>query len=534
MIGTEYDYIVVGAGSAGAVLAARLSEDPVVRVLLLEAGRDFRTAETPEHIQIPNPMRAIGDDAFRWPQLMARRTESQAPRLLWRGRAVGGSSTINGQIAIRGVPDDFDRWAAAGCTGWGWADMLPYFCKLETDMTFGDAPYHGDCGPIPVYRAPQEAWGPVDRALRDAALGLGYGWCDDHNAPEGTGVSPYAINSVAGRRVSTNDGYLEPARDRANLHIVGGALVEAVTLEGNRPHATGVRVRVGGAVHAPRAMREVVLCAGAIHSPALLQRSGIGPGALLQGLGIPVVADRPVGENLLDHPIVGALLHLREGQRVNTLMHRHTNCCLRYGSGLDGSGLGGSGLGGAGENDMIMIAGNLAGALLSQTGPDTSRGRLAVSVYQSFSRGHVRITSADPAVDPAVEERMLTDERDLVRMRDGVRRLRAICLHAGVQAVAERVEYGVSGRSMDDELDDAALDEWLFAECSDAQHASGTCRMGAADDPRSVVDPGCRVLGATGLRVVDASVMPEVPRANTHLTTVAMAERMADVLRGVR
>ncbi|CCH90495.1 choline dehydrogenase [Modestobacter italicus] len=535
----SWDVVVVGAGSSGCALAARLV-DAGRRVLLLEAGADHPTAaDFPASLRDAATLGAAtpGHPA-NWTYTAQLAEDVSYPVV--RGRVLGGSSALNGTYFVRGTPADFDGWAAAGNDLWSAAAVLPAFCRSEADADFGDRPGHGADGPMPVRRLQPDH--PVTDAFAAACDELGFPAEPDKNAGGPAGHGPVPLNVVDGVRVNTAMAYLAPRRGSALLTVRGGTRVTRVVVEGGR--AVGVQTPAG-VLRAD----EVVLAAGAVASPHLLMLSGIGPAGQLRAAGVPVLVDAPgVGAEFTDHPD----LYLTWQPSRRTPMPRDLlPLATALNTAAEGSGATadlevmpwlkpfrkvlldrsqGSSLAGLGEA-VRRSAGTLRalrGASLHRL-LDQARRRddlyLAVALQEEESRGRLTLTSADPLVQPRIEHRYLTEESDRRRLREGVR-LAAELLRTAAFAplVAER-----TGLPDDVLRADRELDRWTRRHLATAIHLAGTARMGPADDPGAVVDQRLRVRGVEGLRVVDTSVMPRVTSRGPAATAVMIGERAAEL-----
>ena len=503
------DVVVVGAGSAGVTVACRLSEDPGRSVLLLEAGLGA-PSHTDADLLSNVSFATTGRDWGLRAQVSGER-QLDYPQ----GKFVGGGSSVNGALAFRGAPEDFEGWLARGNPSWGWPPMLEAYRRLEHDLDYGDTSVvHGDDGPVPIVRWHETELVDLQMAFRQACLELGYPWTDDHNDPASTGVGSFPMNRSEGRRMSTALTYLPEARARPNLTVCSGALVHRVVLSGGR--ACGVVVERDGALE-EIAAGEVVLCGGSIQTPALLWRSGVGPPEELAALGIETaVANAAVGANLTDHP--GVFYFMAPGAHAVPFSEPQYQLGTRYTS-TDSADV----------NDMFL---SLMNYWDLQGSPDfqallgvDSTVVFTCGVHQPESRGRVWLTSADPGVAPSVDLNLLGDPGDVVRLVDGVRRCAAV---AGHDALADFV--GDTLLFSGDLADDQAVAAYVRAVVAPWYHPVGTCRMGPADRGDTVVGDQLGVHGIENLRVADASIMPRITRAPTNLTAIAIGERAASFI----
>lgn len=512
---TDPDVVVVGGGSAGAVVGARLSASGRRSVVVLEAGPDWRAEDAPAAIRQPELIDELTFDLARharWQSsgIASRRTSAQEYRPYRQGAGFGGSSLINGVVALRPPLADLDGWASSGCIGWSSQALLPALRRLEDDPEFGSDPHHGVGGPTPIWREARSRWSSLDESFCIAAMSAGHPWCPDQNAPEPVGVGAYPGNLRGGERVTSYDGYLEPARDRTNLTLVGDALVERVLLDvGLR--AVGVRYHRHGVVTDLKC-GEVVLCAGAVGSAAILLRSGVGPADELRELGIDVVVDSPVGQGLQDHPMLAVGYRDR---MAGTVSGRGYEVMLRASTGAVGSSPG---------DFAVHPVRNGPGGSVSAA--------LFVFLHRCESRGVLRLRSPHPGQQPVLDQRMLADPRDRERMRAAVRHTIELAHHRALRPPGQEVVVGRAARPPADLDDDRVLDAMLLAEVTDAKHVTASCPMGRPGGAGVVVDPGARVVGIIGLRVADCSIVPQLPRANTYLTALAIGERVAELIEG--
>ncbi len=560
-----YDKIIVGGGSAGSVLAHRLSAKSANKVLLCEAGQDTPPGNEPPEIRDSYSGTAYFDPRFHWTELKVttqvvshNNPEKDRPplRKYEQARVLGGGSSINGQLANRGAPTE--EWEARGAAGWSWKDVLPYFKKVERDLDF-DGPFHGKDGRIPVRRIPQQHWTRHAQAVAEACKLAGYAFLPDQNGEFVEGYFPVTHSNQAEQRVSAAMGYLDSeTRRRANLTISTDTHVKELLFEGTR--CVGVKAQVDGREQEFRG-REVVLSCGAIHSPAHLLRAGIGPVGHLKEMGIPIVMGlEGVGQRLMDHPSIALSSFVRAGARMNEHTRRHVQVGLRYSSGLSG----------VPKGDMFV-------AVLSKSAwhaVGAQIGSLLAFVNKTYSEtGQVKLASRDPRAEPIVQFNLLSDRRDLDRLMSGFRKMAALQMSAPLRAVTDKPfpasysdrvrkigvvntrnkaltaiaaalmdgpaalrrymidRFVVEGFTFDQVMsDDEALEAFVRKAAIGVWHASCSCRMGRPDDPMAVVDTQGRVKGVQGLRLVDASIFPVVPCANTNFPTLMAAEKIAEAM----